>query len=161
MRKKFKRIDILINCAGKFVIKSIHQSTIHDVEEVLAMNMKAPFILTKEFSKDMKKNKWGRIVNIGSSSSYVGFSKGSIYSLSKHAILGFSRSIHQELKKYGVRTFCISPASTRTSMARISKDQDFSTFLDPKEVAKFVVFTISFNENLVSDEIRLNRMEMK
>ena len=69
--------------------------------------------------------------------------------------------MHEELKKKGIRTFCISPASTKTEMAKLSSDQDSSTFLDPKEVAKFIIQTIIFDNNLVANEIRLNRMEIK
>ena len=43
-------------------------------------------------------------------------------------------------------------------MAKISTDQNFDTFLEPKEVAKFIVFVISFDNEMVIDEIRLNRM---
>jgi short-subunit dehydrogenase len=161
VRKEFTHIDILINCAGIFLIKTLEKSSIDDLTDLLQINMKVPFILTKEFSKDMEKRKWGRIINLGSSSSYEGFSKGSIYCLTKHAILGFSRSMHEELKNKGIRTFCISPASTKTEMAKLSTDQDFSTFLDPKEVAKFIIQTISYDENLVANEVRLNRMEIK
>lgn len=161
VREEFSHIDILINCAGIFLIKTLEKSTIEDFTNLLQINMNVPFILTKEFAKDMEKRKWGRIVNIGSSSSYEGFPKGSVYCLTKHAILGFSRSMHEELKKKGIRTFCISPASTKTEMAKLSSDQDSSTFLDPKEVAKFIIQTIIFDNNLVANEIRLNRMEIK
>ena len=91
-------------------------------------------------------------------SSYSGFKNGSVYSSTKHAILGLSRAIHSELKEYNVRTFCISPGSTKTKMARKSIDQNYDTFLDPNEVANFIVHTISFDNEMVSDEIRLNRM---
>lgn len=120
--------------------------------------MRAPFLLCREFSKDMINKKWGRIVNLGSSSSYSGFKNGSIYCASKHAILGFSRAIHTELKENGVRTFCISPGSTKTKMARKSIDQNFDTFLDPREVAEFIVYVLTFDKEMISDEIRLNRM---
>ena len=78
--------------------------------------------------------------------------------LNKFAILGLSRSLHAELKKYNIRTYCISPSSIKTEMAKISTDQNFDTFLEPKEVAKFIVFVISFDNEMVIDEIRLNRM---
>ena len=106
----------------------------------------------------MIKKKWGRIVNLGSSSSYMGFENGSLYCSTKFAILGLSRSLHAELKKYNIRTYCISPGSTKTDMAKISVDQNFDTFLDPKEVAELINYVISFDNELVIDEIRLNRM---
>ena len=125
------------------------------------VNVKIPFILSKEFSKDMIKKKWGRIINIGSSSSYNGFENGSLYCGSKHAILGLSRSLQSELKQKNVRVLCISPGSTQTNMGKISKDQDFSTFLSAKEVAKYIIFSISFDKEMIIDEARLNRMVIK
>jgi len=161
IRKTFQKIDILINTSGIFLTKSIEKSTIKEFEESFEVNIRAPFIFIKEFSKDMIKSKWGRIVNIGSSSSYNGFKNSTIYCASKHALLGFSRSLFSELKDKNVRVFCISPGSTQTKMGKISKDQKFETFLDPKEIAEYVVFLIRFDNQLVSEEIRLNRIKME
>ena len=109
----------------------------------------------------MKKSKWGRIVNIGSSSGYNGFKNGTAYCSSKHALLGFSRALFAELKDNNVRVYSISPGSTQTKMGKLSKDQKFETFLEPKEVAEYVEFVIRFEKQLVSEEIRLNRIQMK
>ena len=105
----------------------------------------------------MKKKKWGRIINIGSSSSYQGFSEGTIYCASKHALLGLSRSLFAELKEAKIRTFCISPGSIKTDMGKQDKKQNYKTFLDPKEVAEYIVYSINFDKELVTEEIRLNR----
>lgn len=161
IRKKFGTIDILINTAGLFLVKSIQKSTIEELDECFNINVKVPFIFCKEFSKDMKKAKWGRIVNIGSSSSYNGFKNGTIYCSTKHALLGLSRSLFTELKEDGIRTYCISPGSAQTKMGKISNDQNFETFLNPKEIAEYVIFLISFDNELISEEIRLNRIKME
>ncbi len=160
VRRDFHHIDILINCAGIFHSKPISQSTIEDFDKIFGVNIRAPFLFCKEFSKDMIRKKWGRIVNMGSSSSYSGFKNGTIYCSSKHAMLGLSRSMFNELKEYGVRTYCISPGSIKTKMGKLSKDQDYKTFLKPSEVAKYVTFIMSFNNDLVSEEIRLNRINL-
>ena len=157
-RKTFDIIDILINSAGIFDIKPLKESTLEDFEKSFSTNIRAPFIFSKAFSDDMVFQKWGRIVNIGSSSSYSGFSNTSIYCSSKHAILGLSRAINAELKKHNVRTFCVSPGSTNTKMGRKSVDQDYKTFINPIELAETVAFLISFDKEMVIDEIRLNRM---
>jgi len=161
IRNKMKKIDILINGAGIFKIKSISKSSIQDFDSIFNVNIKTPFILSKEFSKDMEKNNWGRIVNIGSSSSYSGFENGSLYCSSKHAILGLSRSLHSELKQKNIRVSCISPGSTQTKMGKISKEQDFSTFLKPQDVARYIIFSLTFDDEMVIDEARLNRMIIK
>jgi short-subunit dehydrogenase len=161
IKNEFSPVLILINCAGKFIIKSIEKSTLDDFDTLFNINVKAPFILTKAFTKDMKNKKWGRIMNIGSSSSYNGFSGGTIYSATKHSILGFSRSLQFELKEKNIRVQCFSPSSTQTEMGKISKEQDFSTFLDPKEVAKYIVFSMTFDNEMCIDEVKMNRMIMR
>ena len=161
IRKTFGKIDILINTSGLFLIKSIDKTTIEEFEESFKINVRAPFIFSKEFSKDMKKSKWGRIVNIGSSSAYNGFKNSTAYCSSKHALLGFSRALFSELKDSNIRVYSISPGSTQTKMGKLSKDQKFETFLEPKEVADYVAFVISFDKQLISEEIRLNRMQIK
>ena len=158
---KFSSIDIIINSAGVFMIKSIEKSTIDDFEKSINLNVKLPFILCKEFTKNMIKKKWGRVVMIGSSSSYSGFEKGSVYCASKHSILGLSRALNAELKKKNVRVLSVSPASTQTNMGKISTEQDFSTFLDPKEVAQYITHVISFDNEMIVDESRLNRITIK
>ena len=107
----------------------------------------------------MKKSKWGRIVNIGSSSAYSGFKNSIAYCSSKHALLGFSRAMFAELKESNIRVYSISPGSTQTKMGKLSKDQKFETFLKPEEIAEYVEFVISFDKQLVSEEIRLNRIK--
>lgn len=157
VRSSFKTIDILINNAGIFLSKSISKSEIDEFQNVFDINVRAPFLFSKEFLKDMKQKKWGRIINIGSSSSYQGFSEGTIYCSSKHALLGLSKSLFVEFKESKIRIFCISPGSIKTKMGKLDKKQNYETFLDPKEVAEYIIFCISFDKELVSEEIRLNR----
>ena len=157
IRKKFKTIDIVINNAGLFLSKPISKSKIDEFQNIFDVNVRAPFLFSKEFSQDMKKKKWGRIINIGSSSSYQGFSEGTIYCASKHALLGLSRSLFSELKEHNVRTFCISPGSIKTDMGKQDKKQNYKTFLDPKEVAEYSIYSLKFDKELVTEEIRLNR----
>ena len=155
------RIDALINNAGIFIKKSIKDSNLKNIQDSLNINLIYPFLLIKEFSKDMTENGWGRIVNIGSSSSYDGFENGSIYSSTKHAILGLSRSCNKELKRYGVRVISVSPSSVDTKMGRINDDQVFETFINSKEIAEAIDQIIWYNNQMIIDEIRLNRMEIK
>ncbi len=159
-RKNFLSIDILINCAGVFTVKSLQQTSLKDFEESFNVNIRAPFIFSKEFSKDMIRKKWGRIINIGSSSSYSGFKDTSIYCSSKHAILGFSRSLHSELKSKNIRTIMISPGSVKTPMGKKVKNQKFEEFIDPVEVSEILLTCLNLDKNMVIDEVRLNRMYM-
>jgi short-subunit dehydrogenase len=154
----FSNIDIVINSAGVFPNLSLSDSDDEVLENTFNINYRSAFMFTREFTKDMVSNKWGRIVNIGSSSSYAGFKETSLYCSTKHALLGFSRAIHDELKEFNVRTLCVSPSSTQSQMGLATKGQDYSTFLEPDDIAKYVVFSISFDSSIMAEEIFLKRM---
>jgi short-subunit dehydrogenase len=160
-KQKMENIDILFNCAGYFLVKNLIDNDLRDFNKCFNINVRAPYLLCKEFCKGMLEKKWGRIVNIGSSSSYAGFKETTIYCSSKHAILGLSRAMHDEFKKYNIRTFCISPGSIKTDMGKQVKNQDYNTFIEPKEIAEYIGFILSFDENMISEEIRLNRVIIK
>jgi len=160
IRDTIRSVDILINCAGVFIVKPICETTVEDYEKCFNVNVKAPFFLSKVFSKDMIEKKWGRIVNIGSSSSYNGYKETSLYCASKHALLGISRSLYDELKSYNIKTFCFSPGSVKTKMGKKVKNQDFSTFIEPEELSKYITLTISFDSDMITEEVRINRFNI-
>ena len=151
-------VEIIINCAGIFSSKSIDNTTLNEFEDIFNVNVKAPFLLAKNFIGEMKKRRWGRIVNIGSSSSYSGFKNSTAYCTSKHGVLGLSRSLFEEVKSDNIRVFSFSPGSIKTNMGKQVKNQNFDTFLDPKEIASFIIFTISFDSQLITSENQIRRL---
>ena len=104
---------------------------------------------------------WGRVVNIGSSSAFSGFKDTSIYCASKHALLGLSRALYQEMRDSNVRVISINPGSIKTEMGKKSDDQEFSTFLNPEDIAKYLIFSIAIDSELIAEEIRLNRFVIR
>jgi len=164
IKNTFVNIDILVNCAGVFPVKLLSDSTVEDFENCFSVNVKAAFVLCKEFSQGMISKKWGRIINIASSGAYNGRSKTVVYRASKHALLGLSRSLHSELKEYNVRTFCVSPGPIKTSMGHDivkneNPDEKFDSFMNPNEIAEFIAYLVSFDNEMVSEEIRLSRID--
>ena len=157
-KENFKGIDILVNSAGIFPNENLFTIDDKAYSKVMNINFRSAFIFTREFSKYMSKKGWGRIVNIGSSSAYSGFGGTSLYCATKHALLGFSRAIHDELKEFNVRSYYISPSSTQSKMGMATKGQDYETFLQPGDIAKYVVFSISFDSSIMSEEVFLKRM---
>jgi len=151
-------VDILVNNAGVFPTGPFLETGLADLDACLTVNLRAPFALSRAATPHMVAQKWGRIVNIGSSSAYMGVARSSLYCASKHALLGLSRALHAELRDQGVRVFCISPGSVKTRMGKDVQGQDFETFIEPEEVARAVLFAVEEHGNLVCDEIRLNRM---
>jgi len=161
VKNTFVNIDILVNCAGVFPVKLLSDSTVEDFENCFSVNVKAAFVLCKEFSQGMISKKWGRIINIASSGAYNGRSKTVVYRASKHALLGLSRSLHSELKEYNVRTFCVSPGSIKTPMGKSVIGQNYETFLNPNEIAELIVRLVSFDNEMISQEIQLSRMDQQ
>ena len=164
IRGEFTPIDILINCAGENHRRSLSESTLDEFDSCMNLNVRAPFILCKEFSKDMMEKKWGRIINIASSSAHNGFKNAAIYCSSKHALLGLSRTLFAELKDSNVRTFCVAPGSMKTRMAKedegLLAEHDYNTFLEPSEVAEFITKIISYDNEMISQEISVNRLNI-
>jgi NAD(P)-dependent dehydrogenase (short-subunit alcohol dehydrogenase family) len=154
-------VDILINCAGVFPVASLAETSIADFDACFVVNVRTPFLLMKHFAPAMAQRGWGRIVNVGSSSAYAGFPEASVYCASKHALLGLSRALYQELKKSGVRVFCLSPGSIQTEMGRKVRGQLYETFMRPDEVARYVTFVMSFDAGMISEEVRLNRLNVQ
>lgn len=158
IREEIGSIDILVNCAGVFISDKIENLTLDNFDEIFNVNVKAPFLLIKEFSNDMKSKQWGRIINIGSNSAYNGAAENTLYCSTKHALLGLSKSIHQELKEYNIRTYCFSPGGMQTPMGKKINKDEFDKFISPKEFVNYIIHSIKYNSNMVSDEIKLNRM---
>ena len=156
--KKLGRVDILINSAGVFPYKSVRNMTLSEYNDTININLNSAYIFSTAFSNDMIDKKWGRIVNIGSSSSYGGFKNTVAYCVSKHGILGLTRALHDEVKEHGIRVYCVSPSSTQGRMGMATVGQDYSTFLEPSEVAKYVMFIMSHDGNAVTEEIFIKRM---
>lgn len=158
--KTLDRVDILVNSAGVFPVNNLHDITLDQYQECIQVNLTAPFILSQELSKGMCERGWGRIINIASSSAYGGGPKTSIYCASKHGILGLSRALHPELKKYGVRVICVSPGTIKTDMGREVENlgQLYDTFMDPEEVSDYIVYNTGLDGCMINEEIRLNRL---
>lgn len=160
-KSTFKTIDILINSAGIVQFDNLLNSTVDDFDSMFNINVRATFVFCKELAQDMIKKNWGRIVNIGSTSAYTGFSDSSLYCASKHAVLGLTRSLFKELIKYNVRPICISFGTLLSEMGgEVTRKYNLKpdTFIDPKEVAEYIVFAISFDDQMISNEVLLNRI---
>jgi len=155
------RVDVLVNCAGVFPLKNLEASTNDDYEECFDVNVRAPFLLVNKFCKGMKHRRWGRVVNVCSSSSYSGSAESGLYCSSKHALLGLSRSQYLELKPHNIRVFSVSPGSIQTAMGATDFRQNFSTFVRPEEVADYIVYMTNFDKEMISEEVRLNRVSVE
>ena len=153
----FGGLDILINNAGVALSKPFAETTIEDFDRVMATNVRAPFILIRSALPHLRKAR-GRVINIASVVAHKGYPLQSAYAASKHALLGLSKSLANELYEDGVRVHVISPGGVHTDMAKVARpDLSPDGLISAGEVADAVMFLLSLDKNAVIDEICLHR----
>ena len=130
---------------------------IEDFDRVMATNVRAPFILIRSALPQLRKAR-GRVINIASVVAHKGYPLQSAYAASKHALLGLSKSLANELYEDGVRVHVISPGGVYTDMAKVARpDLSPDGLISAAEVADAVMFLLSLDKNAVIDEICLHR----
>ncbi len=117
-------VDILVNNAGVAMSAAVHATSLDDWERVFAVNVRGTFLCTRAFLPGMVERQWGRVVNIASTAGLRGDRYIAAYASSKHAVLGFTRSVAAEAAQAGVTANAVCPGyldtdMTRESMARI------------------------------------------
>ncbi len=161
---KYKTIDILINCAGIQYISTVENFPTKEWKKVIDINLTSSFITSKTIIPVMKKNKWGRIINISSVHGLVASENKSAYVASKHGLIGLTKAIALELSKTKITCNAISPgwvltplvekqikklaSKNKTSVELEKKNLLFEKhpnqkFVSGKEIASLVNFLIS------------------
>lgn len=116
--KEFSGLDIVVNNAGMVHVKLLHEYTEGEWDNVMNVNLKSMFFATKHAIPHLRKNGRGYIVNVGSISSFVGQALTPVYTTSKHAIVGLTKSIALDYAADGIRCNCVCPGITDTPMLR-------------------------------------------
>lgn len=150
-----KKIDILVNNAGEYTYCGIEDTEISKLNEMLSINLKAPIYLMHSAIPHMKKNKFGRVINIGSISGVMGEAYASMYSATKAGLIGLSKATGLELAEFGITVNTINPGWVDTELGKSSIEySEFSEeeilesipqrrFVKPEEIAGLVKYLIS------------------
>lgn len=150
-----KGIDILVNNAGNYTYCGIEDTEISKLNEILSINLKAPIYLMHSAIPHMKKNRFGRVINIGSISGVMGEAYASMYSATKAGLIGLSKATGLELAEFGITVNTINPGWVDTELGKSSiEDSEFSEeeilesipqrrFVKPEEIAGLVKYLIS------------------
>lgn len=112
------RIDILINNAGITNVGDILETPLSEVEDVLTVNLKAPFMMIKAVLPHMLKQKSGSVVNNASDQAMIGRRYSAIYGASKAGLAQLTKSAALDWGPHGIRFNCVAPGSTDTPMLR-------------------------------------------
>jgi len=107
--ERFGRLDLLVNNAGVVHRGNIENTSVALWDQVLAINLRAPFILCQEAVKHMKARRSGCIINIGSINAYIGLRKVLAYSTSKGGLMTFTKNLANYLTPYRIRVNLINP----------------------------------------------------
>lgn len=109
---KWKTVDILMNNAGVFLPGEIHKEADGTLESQINTNLYSAYYLTREILPAMLKKKKGHVMNMCSIASQIAYPNGGSYSISKFALLGFSKVLREEMKDKGIRVTSILPGAT-------------------------------------------------
>ena len=109
-------IDILVNNAGIAATAPLKNLSLQEWERILGVNATGTFLCTRAFLPGMVKNGWGRVINVASVAGRTGGRYLSAYAASKHAVLGFTRCIAEEVAKAGVTVNAVCPGFVNTPM---------------------------------------------
>jgi 3-oxoacyl-[acyl-carrier protein] reductase len=148
-----EKLDICINNAGINRINHIDQTLLEDWDDILMVNLKAPFMIMRAIAPVMKKNNYGRVVNIASIFGVVSRIKRSIYSSSKFGLRGLTVSVANELVKYNILINSVSPGFVLTELTKsilspaemeeLAHQVPAGRLATPDEISRVVVFLAS------------------
>lgn len=141
-------VDILVNNAGIYAGGHIHTHTVTTWDQVMAVNLRGPFLLARAVLPHMRNRRRGHIVNISSESAMDHFVGDGAYGVSKHALNALSEYIQRENQGHGVRVDVICPGMVTTEMREDEQGLDPHKSLQPQDVADLVVWLLTRNDNI-------------
>lgn len=131
-------IDTLVNNAGIAVFKPFEELSLEEWDAMMSTNVRSLFLLTRAVLPGMRERRSGTIVNVASLAGRNGVKNGTGYAASKHAVLGFSRSLLLEVRTLGIRVVAVCPGSVDTALIR-GFDRDPDRILQPADVADTIL----------------------
>ena len=145
-------IEVLVNNAGYFEPGLITEEREGALEKMVETNLYSAYHLTRSLIGSMKKEETGYVFNICSVASLFAYPNGGSYSISKFALLGFSKVLREETKPFGLRvTAVIAGAALTASWA--NPDLPRSRFMKPEDVAESIFGAYSLSPQSVVEEL--------
>ena len=152
VNQKYGALEVLVNNGGVFLPGEVHNESDETYEKLMATNMDSAYYLSKSVLPLMLEKHSGTIFNMCSVASLQAYPNGGSYSISKFALLGFSRALREELKGKGIRVVTVLPGAVYTPSWE-SVDLPESRFIPAEDVAELIWSTYSASYRTVVEEL--------
>ena len=162
VRADFGRIDILVNNAGIVRVRNTENTSLSEWQEMISINLTAPFILSQAVLPIMKEQGKGVIVNIASIAGVNGGNMGPAYAAAKGGVISLTRYLARDCIRFGIRVNCVAPTLTDTDLlrepgmdalrTRILAANPMGRLANPPEIASVVRFLCSDSASYVNGD---------
>ncbi len=153
------QVDMLINCAGDWLIRSIDETSPDEIDHLFATNLKAPYLMTQALLPLLRKSENASVINIGSVTSMQSHPMVTAYTATKSGLRGLSGSMAEELKPDKIRVILLAPGPADTPMrAAASPGVDKSTLVPAETIADVVWMLVSLPRGITTSDFLLMSM---
>lgn len=157
--EEHNKIDVLINNAGLWIQEELDINDSDKIKSVIEVNLLGTINVSKAVIPNMKQNKDGVIININSQAGINHKAERTVYNASKWGVTGFTKSLQDELAKYGIRVTDVLPGMLRTDMFnKLNITKNMENGLDTKEVARLIQFIIDTPSNVMIPEVGIKNI---
>lgn len=153
-------IDCLVNSAGITSFKLAEENSINEIDDIINTNLLGSIYAIKSVLPYMIEQGGGTIININSIITQKFFSNSSAYAASKMGLLGYSKVLREEIRKYKIRVIDIIPGNTETPMWSSDVRKEHSErMMKTEDIARVIVWAYLQKDNIVSEEIVLRPIQ--
>ncbi|MBR2241070.1 MAG: SDR family oxidoreductase [Clostridia bacterium] len=156
---EFGKIDVLINNAGLWIQEELDFNDSDRIHSVVDVNLLGVINCSKAVIPFMKQNKDGLIVNINSQAGINHKAERVVYNATKWGVTGFSKSLQDEVAKYGIRVTNVMPGMMKTDMfSKLNIEKNMANGVDTKEVARLIRFIIDTPADVMIPEVGIKNI---
>jgi len=154
-----KNIDVLINNAGLWVQNELDTNDSDRIKKVIEVNLLGTINVSKAVIPSMKQKKCGLIININSQAGINHKAERTVYNASKWGVTGFTKSLQDEVCKYGIRVTDVMPGMMKTEMfSRMNINKNMDLAIETTEVAKLIKFIIDMPNDVMVPEVGIKNI---
>lgn len=156
---EFGKIDVLINNAGLWIQEELDFNDSERIHSVVDVNLLGVINCSKSVIHFMKQNKNGLIININSQAGINHKAERVVYNATKWGVTGFSKSLQDEVAKYGIRVTNVLPGMMKTEMfSKLNIEKNMANGIDTKEVARLIKFIIDTPSDIMIPEVGIKNI---